>query len=126
MDTSDNDFDDSNNCVNDLDNTPFATCIEDISIAEEIAGNGDDLPFGPHVKEVQLNVDESTANLSVTSPGQLASTESSPSPNQVVNSSAQLTSTRTFQTLLFTGELLPLLFHQQCVRSHLHQNHIHP
>ena len=90
VDTSDNDFDDSNNCVNDLDNTPFATCIEDISIAEEIAGNGDDLqPFGTHVQEVQLDVDEWTANQSVTSPAQMTSTELPSSPNQAVTSSAQ-------------------------------------
>ena len=70
--TSDDDFDDGNNCVNlnvanDFDYMPFATCREHMSIAEEIAGSGDDLPFGPHVQEVQFDVDELTPNQSVTS-----------------------------------------------------------
>ena len=70
--TSYDDFDDGKNCidfnVNNLDNTAFATCIKDISIAEEIAGNGDELKFGPHVQEVQLEADEWTANPPVSSP----------------------------------------------------------
>ena len=70
--TSDDDLDDDNNYVdlnvaNDFDNMPFATCIEHMSIAEEIAGSGDDLSFGPHVQEVQFDVDELTPNQSVTS-----------------------------------------------------------
>ena len=57
--TSDADYDDDSNCVdlnviNNIDNTLFATCIEDISIVEEIAGNDDDLPFGAHVQRYSL------------------------------------------------------------------------
>ena len=53
---------------------PVATCIKHTSIAEEIAGSGDDLTFGPHVQELQLDVDDFTSNQSVTTPAQLTST----------------------------------------------------
>ena len=48
---------------------PIVTCIKKMSIAEEMASSGDDdLSFGPHVQELQLDVDDFTSNQSVNSP----------------------------------------------------------